>query len=272
VGGAILVAQLVITNRIDRRESSRRATQPPVATPATVATATAAPPQKPSGTNAFAMVFRTKYLLHMALMLMLLNWVNTTGEYILGNIVKHTAGEMIASGQANGLSEGELIGDFYSKYFTMVNVLGLLLQLFVVSRVVRNLGVPWAVMILPFISLTAYNILAFVPVLYAVLAAKVAENSTDYSLNNTVRNMLFLPCTYEQKFSAKQAIDSFFVRMGDVLSAALVFVGTAVLTLQPRGFAAVNAVIVVVWIVLAWRVGREYKRLTQSGQAPAMQV
>ena len=62
--------------------------------------------------------------------------------------------------------------------------------------------------------------------LTAVLAAKVAENSTDYSLNNTVRNMLFLPCTYEEKFSAKQAIDSFFVRMGDVLSAVLVFVGT----------------------------------------------
>ena len=38
--------------------------------------------------------------------------------------------------------------------------------------------------------------------------------------------MLFLPCTYEEKFSAKQAIDSFFVRMGDVLSAVLVFVGT----------------------------------------------
>ena len=81
-------------------------------------------------------------------------------------------------------------------------------------------------MILPALSFGAYNILIFVPLLNAALAAKVVENSTDYSLNNTVRNMLFLPCTYEQKFAAKQAIDSFFVRMGDVLSAALVFVGT----------------------------------------------
>jgi AAA family ATP:ADP antiporter len=264
VGGAILVLQLVITNRIDRQETGRRTKQAPVAAPV--------PTQKPSGSNAFAMVFRTRYLLLMALMLMLLNWVNTTGEYILGHVIKDTAAGLIASGQANGLTEGELIGDFYSKYFSMVNVLGLLLQLFVVSRVVKNLGVPWAVMILPCISLCAYNILAFFPALYAVLAAKVAENSTDYSLNNTVRNMLFLPCTYEQKFSAKQAIDSFFVRMGDVLSAALVFVGTAILSLQPRGFAAVNAVIVVVWLVLAWRVGREYKRLTDASQAPAMRV
>ena len=81
-------------------------------------------------------------------------------------------------------------------------------------------------MVLPAISFGVYNVLIFVPLLNAALAAKVIENSTDYSLNNTVRNMLFLPCTYEQKFAAKQAIDSFFVRMGDVLSAALVFAGT----------------------------------------------
>ena len=89
----------------------------------------------------------------------------------------------------------------------------------------------------------------FMPILDAVLAAKVAENSTDYSINNTIRNMLFLPCTYEQKFSAKQAIDSFFVRMGDVLSAGLVFVGTAVFALHPRGFAVINIVMVLVWLV-----------------------
>jgi len=72
------------------------------------------------------------------------------------------------------------------------------------------------------------------------LSAKVAENSVDYSLNNTVRNMLFLPCTREQKYSAKQVIDSFFVRLGDVFSAILVFVGTTWLTLGPRGFTIAN--------------------------------
>lgn len=263
VGGAILVAQLIITNAVERRERGRA-----------VKSAAASAPEKPktSGTNAFAMVFRTRYLLLMALMLMLLNWANTTGEYILGSIVKHTAEGMVASGSANGLTEGQLIGDFYSKYFTAVNVLGLLLQLFVVSRVVKHLGVPWAVMILPMISLGAYSILIFFPVLMAILGAKVLENSTDYSLNNTVRNMLFLPCTYEQKFSAKQAIDSFFVRIGDVLSAGLVFVGTALLTLHPRGFAAVNAVIVLAWLFLAWRVGQYYKALSEAHDAPRMKV
>jgi AAA family ATP:ADP antiporter len=98
----------------------------------------------------------------------------------------------------------------------------------------------------------------------------VLENSTDYSLNNTVRNMLFLPCSYEEKFSAKQAIDSFFVRMGDVLSALLVFVGTAFVGLQPSGFAVINTLMVGVWLLLAWRVGRAYAaRSRRAGTAAA---
>ncbi len=266
LGAAILFGQLWLTNYINGRESRRR---PPAAAKVSALTGATA---KPSGSNAFAMVFRTRYLLLMALMLMLVNWVNTTGEYILGSIVKDTAVSLVAQGQSGGLTEEQLIGDFYSKYFSIVNVLGLVLQLFVVSRVVKHLGMTWAVMILPVVSLLTYNILVFVPTLLFVLVGKVAENSTDYSLNNTVRNMLFLPCTYEQKFSAKQAIDSFFVRMGDVLSALLVFAGTSVWVLQPRGFAAINALLVVIWLGLAWRVGRYYKQLAETGQPPTSEV
>ena len=256
LGAGVLVLQLLLTNYVDRIERGRR---PRAARKA----------QATGHVNAFAMVFQTRYLLLIGLMLMMLNWINTTGEYILGSIVKDTASAMIAAGDAPGLDEGQVIGDFYAKYFTLVNVVGLFLQLFVVSRIVKHFGVAWAVMVLPALSFGAYNILVFMPTLTAVLTAKVVENSTDYSLNNTVRNMLFLPCTYEQKFSAKQAIDSFFVRMGDVLSAALVFVGTVLVVLPARGFALVNVVLVVVWLVLAWRVGGQYKTLTASTEAPS---
>ena len=253
VGAIVLFAQLIVTNVVDRWESAREVA-PRVATDSTGA----------GKGGAFGLVFRTRYLLLMALLLMLLNWVNTTGEYILGSIVKDTASDMLRTGRAGGLTEGQLIADFYSKFFTLVNASGLLLQLFVVSRIVKYWGVPWAVMVLPAVSLGAYGVMAFTPVLMAVLGAKVAENSLNYSLNNTVRNMLFLPCTYEEKFSAKQAIDSFFVRIGDVLSALLVFVGTVVVPLRSTEFAAVNTAIVVAWLILAWRTGHYYRVRTGS--------
>jgi AAA family ATP:ADP antiporter len=81
--------------------------------------------------------------------------------------------------------------------------------------------------------------------------------------------MLFLPCTYEQKFAAKQAIDSFFVRTGDVLSAVLVFIGTTALALSPRGFATVNVVLALMMLIIAWRVGRYYNKLTATAPRPA---
>ena len=267
VGGAILLGQLALTNYINGRRAHRAAVQP--AATSTPAAAAAAPP-KPTGANAFALVFRTRYLLLMALMLMMLNWVNSTGEFILGRIVTDAAQRMIADGTAAGLTQGQIIGDFYSKYFTMVNGLGLLMQLFVVSRVVKRFGIPVAVMILPVLSLTAYNVMLFIPLMWAVLSAKVAENATDYSLNNTVRQMLFLPCTPEEKYSAKQAIDSFFFRAGDVLSAVTVFFGSAIVPLGTTGFAAVNVVLAVAWVVLAWQIGRTYRELT--AEAPAVAV
>jgi AAA family ATP:ADP antiporter len=258
VGAAVLGVQLALTNYIDRMERSRRP-------PAVVSLKTAGA----RTTNAFAMVMKTRYLLLMALMILAVNWINATGEYILGSIVEEQAEAIVAAGSAPGLSEGQIIGDFYAKYFALANVTGLVLQLFVVSRIIRHRGVATALMILPALSFGVYNVLIFVPLLNAALAAKVVENATDYSLNNTVRNMLFLPCSYEQKFAAKQAIDSFFVRMGDVLSAALVFVGTTYIVLPARGFAAINAALAMVALILAWRVGRHYRALTEARTAPS---
>jgi AAA family ATP:ADP antiporter len=96
---------------------------------------------------------------------------------------------------------------------------------------------------------------------------KTAENGTDYSIQNTVRQVLFLPTTREQKYKAKQAIDSFFVRAGDVFAAALVFVGTQYLSLRTEGFAMVNLVLVALWLWIAFRIGRENERLTAATAA-----
>jgi AAA family ATP:ADP antiporter len=90
------------------------------------------------------------------------------------------------------------------------------------------------------------------------------QKSTDYSLNNTVRNMLFLPCTRAEKYSAKQVIDSLFVRLGDVASAGLVFVGTTFLGWTATAFGRLCIVLALGGVVLAIVVGRGYQERTAS--------
>ncbi len=261
IAAGILIASLLVTNLVERRQRQR-------SEPDREPGASAASEPVAKGRGAFALVFQTRYLLLIALLILFLNWVNTTGEYILGSVVENAARNAVASGAAAGLSVGEYIGEFYSNFFAVVNVAGLVIQLFIVSRVVKYLGIRVAIMILPIISLGAYGLLAFFPVLGVVRWAKTAENATDYSLMSTVRQTLFLPMTREQKYKAKQAIDAFFWRAGDVLSAVVVWLGTTWLAMGASDFAKFNILLVLIWLGISVWIGREYARLVRSGQPP----
>jgi AAA family ATP:ADP antiporter len=252
VASAILVVTLVLTNVIDSRERARAARTK-------TADTTVDEPIGRSG--AFRLVTQNRYLLLIAFLMLFTNWVNTTGEYILGRVVTKTAADAIAAGTAGGLSEGQFIGKFYSNFFLGVNVFGLIMQVLLVSRILKYLGTRVALLFLPIIALGGYVLLAVYPVLGVVRWAKTLENGTDYSLNNTVRNVLFLPTTREQKYKAKQAIDTLFVRLGDLLSAGLVLVGTSVLVLRTEDFAIVNVVLATIWIAIAVAIGREHAKL-----------
>jgi len=219
--------------------------------------------------NAFALLLKSRYLTVMALVILLLNWVNSAGEYILSAIVKHSAHAAVVAGTIAAGGEGRYIGEFFADYFQLVNVIGMLLQLFVVSRVVKWVGVPVALCILPVVALGSYAIAALIPTLAMVRWIKTAENSVDYSLMNTVRQMLFLPTSREEKFKAKQVIDSFVVRVGDVLSAATVYIGTAVLALSVSQFAWINVALVVVWLALSVVTGLEFRRRVAAREGVA---
>jgi AAA family ATP:ADP antiporter len=216
--------------------------------------------------NAFGFVFRNRYLLLLALMLLFNNWVNANGEYILGRIVKEAADAATGGGTGH---EAEFIAGFYARYFGMVNLVGMLLQLFVVSRVIKYIGVPVAICLLPAIVLGSYALIVTLPVLGVVRWAKTAENSTDYSLQNTIKQVLYLPTTRTEKYKAKQAIDTFFVRAGDLCSAGLVLVGTHLFMLEVRGFAIATIALGVVWLVLSLLLGRRFRELVPPVPAEA---
>ncbi len=212
------------------------------------------------GRNGFALVFADRYLLLIAGLMVLLNVVNTSGEFLLSKLV---VGEAVARFAADGdIAERQrFIGGFYGTFFGRVNLLGLLLQLFVTSRLLRHLGVRGALFILPIIALVNYSVIAVAPVLAVVSVLKVLENSTDYSVQNTVRQALFLPTSREAKYKAKAAIDTFFMRLGDVLQAAIVRAGTA-LGAGIGTFAWLNVGLTVAWLALAGQIAREHRRRT----------
>ena len=205
------------------------------------------------------LIISDRYLRLIAVLVILVNVVNTTGEYLLGRLVVADASRAIAEGTAHGFSKSQLIGIFYGDFFGWVNLVSLAIQLLVVSRLFKRLGVGGALFVLPLIAFGSYGLLAFVPLLGAVRVGKILENSTDYSLQNTARHALFLPTSREAKFKAKQAIDALCWRVGDLLQAGIVFAG-AQLALGVRQFALLNEVLVVLWVVVVVQIYREHKR------------
>jgi AAA family ATP:ADP antiporter len=269
VAAAILVVCAILTRFISRREKVAQAT--PEDRDETVEK-----PIDPKG--GFRLVFDQRYLLLIAFMIMVVNLVNTTGEYLLGRTLEDTAHQLVASGQTSGLAPDEFqkqfIGNYYAGFFKWVNWLTALIQMFVVSRFFKWFGVRAALFVLPAIALGGYGMLAFAQmtaILPFIRAVKIAENSSDYSIQNTARQALFLPTSREAKYKAKQVIDSLFWRAGDVISALLVFLGTQV-ALGSRQFAAMNAGLVVIWLLLAVGIAREHRRITETSAPRAEPV
>lgn len=257
ITAAILVISLVLYYLVNAREAYRQG-----------AVAGAAVGGQAGG---FSLVINSPYLRLVGMLMVVLNLVNTTGEYILNTYVVEAANAALA---ANPSLDPEaftkaFIGSFKGNFYFWVNVSGVLIQALLVSRIVKYLGLAGVVLAAPVVALGTYGLIASGVGLAAVQWAKTAENATDYSVMNTGRAMLWLPTSREEKYKAKQAVDTFFVRTGDVLSAVVVYVGTAWLGLGVRGFAGANLAFAVMWLTVAYLVLREYRALTTRAVARA---
>jgi ATP:ADP antiporter, AAA family len=262
----LLATCMVFSNRVNRRTAGESRTANPVVDS-----------EKPLGRHgSFKLVFGKPYLLIIAAMMVVSNIVNTTGEFILAQKVTEEATRIatieIAEPATNQLQQlaahgidqkrmQDFIARFYGDFFFIVSLVSALAQLFLVSRVVKFCGVSGSLLVLPIIALGGYSFVAVAPSLLVLHFTKVMENGTDYSLQNTVRQALFLPTSREVKYKAKAAIDTFFVRMGDLLSMGLVFLSVQ-LSLGTRALSSVNVLLAVIWLVLVFGLGNHYNKLT----------
>lgn len=227
--------------------------------------------------GAFTMVWRYRYLILLAAFSLLFTFANTNGEFMISNLVKKhvfsTVGQCEFADEAtkDAFVSG-MFTSWYGDFYLYVNILGVLLQSFAVSRVVKWGGVKVALFVFPVVALFGATAVLLFPVLSVLRPAKIAENATDYSFNNTVRNMLWLPTTKAMKYQAKQAVDTFFVRMGDVSSALMVFFIVDLMAVEDiRIFAGTNLLVLAGLIAVAAAILREQKNIKamkERGELP----
>ncbi|HWJ05425.1 MAG TPA: Npt1/Npt2 family nucleotide transporter [Steroidobacteraceae bacterium] len=215
------------------------------------------------------LVLRDRYLLLIALLVVLLNWINSTGEFILADFFKDAAVARAAADPA--LEVSALITAYYGNFQFWVTVVSLGVQLFLVSRIFHAVGIRGALLVHPGCVALGYGLIAFAPVLGGFIPiftligiVKVIENSLDYSLMNTTRQALFLPVDRDSKYDGKTAIDTFFWRFGDLVQAGAIYAGTHLLQWEAGEFAMLNLALALAWIGLAIALGRGFDRKAQE--------
>jgi AAA family ATP:ADP antiporter len=259
LAAAVLLVCLGLTFVIDRLEKRRAARRT-----STEEKEKEKPIASTGPTGGFQLILKDRYLLLIAALVMIINWENTTGEYILDReLVAYAQGQAHVAG---GDTADQIIGVFKGDYFFWANTLGVVLQLLLVSRILKYVDVRGALLVAPIIGLFGYGAIAFFPILGVARIAKIGENANDYSLQSTVAKVLFLPVSRAAKYTAQVAIGTVLVRVGDMLSAAVVFLGS-ILAFSTRAFGLVNLALVGVWFTIAWALGKANAARTAATEA-----
>jgi AAA family ATP:ADP antiporter len=231
---------------------------------------TATEPDAGERKGAFRLVLGNRYLLAVAIVVLIANWVKTNSDSLLFAIVQEVLSSEAASrGITTAAALDTFTADqttaFYGDFFFWVNVVALGMQSILASRLLKQGGFGALFLALPVISLVAYPVLAAAPILLLFRLAKIAEDSTTYSLHNTATQVLWLPTTREMKYRGKAVIDTFFVRLGDALAALTTFIGIQWLMLPARDFFVLNACLALAWLVTAVIAVNEHRALTEPG-------
>ncbi|MET1114602.1 MAG: MFS transporter [Comamonas sp.] len=152
-----------------------------------------------------------------------------------------------------------------------VSCLTLALQMFITGRLMRRFGLVLCLALLPLVSVAAFGALALAPTLAVLACAQVARRALDYAIARPAREVLFTVVRREEKYQAKNAIETVVYRGGDAvggwLTSALSALGMGV-----GGVALLAIPVAAGWCALCVWLGRRQEQMQQASPPAAVEV
>ena len=194
--------------------------------------------------DGFVLLFRSPYLLLLALFLLLMTWISTIVYFQLGDLITKAFDSKEARTQA------------YATIDLVVNSLAVLVQLFGTGRIIQRFGVQTGLLVNPIIMVIAFLAVAFSPVLMILGGIQIVRRVAEYAVAKPTREMLFTVVDQESKYKAKNVIDTVVYRFGDFSSA---WVSAAVLPYGVTGLAVFGVITSILWFPVAYVLGKRYE-------------
>ncbi|MCD9028371.1 MFS transporter [Luteimonas sp. BDR2-5] len=215
---------------------------------------------KPLGGNPLAgatAVFRSPYLLGIATFVILLATANTFLYFEQARLVEATFPDPVRQTQVFGIID------------IAVQSLALLAQFFLTGRIAQHLGVGVLLVAVPLMIAAGFLWLAFSPVFAVLAVVMVVRRAGEYALVRPGREMLYTVVSPEQKYKAKNFIDTVAYRGGDAVS-GWVKRGLDLIGEHPTLAMGIGAVLALAWAAVGGGLGRWQHRL-ETGRAGRLQ-
>lgn len=197
------------------------------------------------------LVFQSPYLLGIALLMLLFTTLATFLYFQQAQIIRDAFTD-----------PSERTAVFASIDFA-VNLLTVLIQLFFTGRLVRWLGLPWTLALVPLLLALGFMALAVAPVLTVLAVVQIIRRAGNYAIMRPSREMLYVVLGREEKYKAKNFIDTTVYRGGDAIS-AWIYTGLRSLGLGLSGIAWIAVPLAGLWALLAYRLGHEQTGIAQQ--------
>ena len=203
--------------------------------------------------DGFLLLFRSKYLLMIALFLLLMTTISTVIYFQLADVISKEFATRAARTQA------------YATIDLATNSLAVLVQLFATGRFISRFGVTAGLLLNPIIMVVAFLAVVFSPVLIVLGSIQVIRRFAEYAVAKPSRDMLFTVVDQQSKYKAKNVIDTVVYRFGDLTSAWL---SAAILPFGVAGLAVAGIIVAAIWFPVAYLLGKRYEKVRDGEVLP----
>lgn len=212
--------------------------------------------KKPISGNWFSgitLVFRSPYLLGICILILMYSSLSTFLYFQQASIIK-----------ASFTSSAERTSIF-AMIDMFVNILTLLIQVFLTSRIVKTLGLNWTLTLIPLLLIAGFIALSILPILGIIILVQILRRAGNYAIMKPAREMLYTVLGREEKYKAKNFIDTVVYRGGDAVS-AWAYDGLIMVGFNLAQIAFIAAPLSAVWAYVAYQLGVKREQIANSKQ------
>lgn len=203
----------------------------------------------------FTNVIRSPYLIGISVFIVLYTTLSTFLYFIQAHIIE------------DAFSDSSTRTALFASIDLAVNILTITCQLFVTGRLTSRFGISFTLIVIPVAVTAGFLTLGLFPVLAALIVFQVIRRAGNYALTKPAREMLFTVLPREDKYKAKNFIDTVVYRGGDAAS-GWGFAGLSAIGFSISQISFIAVPLAAVWTAVAWYLGRTQKDITDVQDKP----